>query len=283
MNKYRPFFISAFLAGIAVLLAYLYLNDKEQLLVDQSTATQVVVATQDINSMAVIDSNMLKLDQVPKRYIQPGAQSDIKSIEGMIAAVPIKQGEQIVDTKLLFPGEESGLSQRISSGRRGVTIPVTDVHGVGKLVRPGDRVDILASIDYGVDEKEEREVKTIMQDVLVLATGKYVADSLPRAIASDYAGNETTVDLRKEDYQTVTVELDPIEAQGLIFLLTSGQGDVFLALRNPDDRSRYKLYTTDSERLLGPRSKLGLKRAAEQNRRGPRWLEIRDSSAVGVY
>lgn len=283
MNKYRPFFISAFLAGIAVLLAYLYLNDKEQLLVDQSTATQVIVATQDINSMAVIDSNMLKLDQVPKRYLQPGAQSDIKAIEGMIAAVPIKQGEQIVDTKLLFPGEESGLSQRISSGRRGVTIPVTDVHGVGKLVRPGDRVDILASIDYGVDEKEEREVKTIMQDVLVLATGKYVADSLPRAIASDYAGNETTVDLRKEDYQTVTVELDPIEAQGLIFLLTSGQGDVFLALRNPDDRSRYKLYTTDSERLLGPRSKLGLKRAAEQNRRGPRWLEIRDSSAVGVY
>lgn len=283
MNKYRPFFISAFLAGVAVLLVYLYLQEKEGLLVDQSTATPVIVATQDINAMDIIDSNMLKIDNVPKRYIQPGAQTEIKAIEGMIASVPIKQGEQIVDTKLLFPGEESGLSHRVSSGRRAVTIPVTDVHGVGKLVRPGDRVDLLSAIDYGVGDREEREVKTIMQDVLVLATGKYVADSLPRGTASDFSGEEKTVDLRKEDYQTVTVELDPIEAQGLIFLLTSGEGDIYLSLRNPDDRSRYKLYTTDSERLLGPRSKLGLKRSAEQNRRGPRWLEIRDSSAVGVY
>jgi len=93
----------------------------------------------------------------------------------------------------------------------------------------------------------------------------------------------STVDLRKQNYGNVTVELDPIQAQGLIFLLTSGEGEVFLALRNPDDRSRYKLYTTDAERLLGPRSKLGLKRQAAKRRRGPRWLEIRDSSAVGVY
>ncbi|HLB58914.1 MAG TPA: Flp pilus assembly protein CpaB, partial [Bdellovibrionota bacterium] len=190
MNKYRPFLISAILAGVAVLLASLYLRDKEQLLVDQSTAIDVLVAAKDINEMDVIDSEMIRTDKVPKKYLQPGAQTDVKAIEGLITAAPIKQGEQILDTKLLYPGAETGLSRRISNGRRAVTIPVTDVHGVGKLIRPGDRVDILASIDYGAQDREEREVKTIMQDILVLATGQHVADALPRAIATDWTGEE---------------------------------------------------------------------------------------------
>ena len=76
-------------------------------------------------------------------------------------------------------------------------------------------------------------------------------------------------------YGTVTLETSPEEAQAIVFLLTSGEGNIFLSLRNSDDRSLEKLYTTDSTKVLGERSSKAREEEGVKTRREPRWLEFR--------
>lgn len=264
------------MASLAVLLIWSFVKQQKDSILELASAQRVVIATQDINELSLINETMLRIDSVPKTYIQPGTFSDIKDVIGLITTVPIKKGEQLLQNKVLFKETQSQLSSRISKGKRGITIPVTDIHGVGRLIKPGDRIDILSSIDYGQGDREKREVKTVLQDILVIATGRNVIASIPTEIFIDpITGLERKRDLRKDTrYPTVTLEVTPEEAQGIVFLLTSGEGNIFLSLRQSDDRSIEKLYTTDSTKILGPRSSKA-RQEGIKTRREPRWLDFR--------
>ena len=276
MGNPRAILISLIIATLAVLLVWSFVSQQKSSILELATPQKVVVANQDINELSVINETMLRIDSVPKTYMQPGTFTNIKDVIGLITTIPIKKGEQILQNKVLFEETQSQLSHRVSKGKRAITIPVTDIHGVGRLVKPGDRVDILSSIDYGQGDREKREVTTVLQDILVIATGRNVIASIPTEIIKDpITGKEVQKDLRKDTrYTTVTLEVTPEETQGIVFLLTSGEGSIFLSLRNTDDRSVEKLYTTDAIKVLGPRSA----RAREEGiktRQEPMWLDFR--------
>lgn len=287
MNNPRAVVVSLVIAVLAVAMIWSFVNQQKSSLLELATPQKVVVANQDINELTTIDETMLRVDSVPQTYIQPGTYSDIQDILGLVTTVPIKKGEQILQNKLLFEETQTKVSARVSKGKRALTVPVTDVHGVGRLIKPGDRVDLLSSIDYGQGDREQREVKTVLQDILVVATGRNIIASVPTETVKDpITGKEVKRDLRKDTkYTTVTLEVTPEEAQGIVFLLTSGEGSVFLALRNPDDRSIEKLFTTDSDKILGSRSTKVLKQQMEgiKTRREPRWLEFRGTDVTPVY
>jgi len=276
MGNPRAVLISLVIAVFAVLLVWAFVNQKIGAIQELATAKKVVIANQDINELTVINETMLRIKSVPKSYIQPGTFVTIKDIVGLITTVPIKKNEQILQNKVLFKETQSKLSMRVSKGKRAITIPVTEIHGVGKLIKPGDRVDILSSINYGQGDREKREVKTVLQDILIIATGRNIMASIPTEIVKDpITGQEIKKDLRKDTrYGTVTLELTPEEAQGIVFLLTSGEGNLFLSLRNSDDRSIEKLYTTDETKILGERSSK-TRGQGIQTRREPRWLDFR--------
>ncbi|MEK7791400.1 MAG: Flp pilus assembly protein CpaB, partial [Deltaproteobacteria bacterium] len=279
MKHPRAVLISLIIAVVSVLLIWSFVNQKTRSVLELARAKKVVVASGDINELTLIDETMLQVNSVPQTYIQPGTYSDIKEVVGLITTVPIKKGEQILQNKLLFEETQTKLSTRVNKGKRAITVPVTEIHGVGKLVKPGDRVDILSSIDYGQGDRERREVKTVLQDVLVIATGRNVIASIPTEVVKNpITGKEERQDLRRVVYSTVTVEVTPEEAQGIVFLLTAGEGNIFMSLRNTDDRSIEKLYTTDEDKILGPRS--GKAREAEgvKIQREPRWLDFRGTT-----
>ncbi|HBQ21738.1 MAG TPA: Flp pilus assembly protein CpaB [Deltaproteobacteria bacterium] len=288
MGNPRAVLISLIMAFLAVLLIWFYVKQKEETTLGLATPKKVVVANQDIAELTTLDETMLRIDSVPQTYIQPGTYSEAKDVVGLITTVPIKKGEQILQNKVLFEETQTKLSTRVSKGKRAITVPVTDIHGAGRLVKPGDRVDILSSIDYGQGDREQREVKTVLQDVLVIATGRNIIASIPTEITKDpISGKEVKRDLRKDTrYTTATLEVTLEEAQGVVFLLTSGEGSIFLALRNPDDRSIEKLYTTDADKVLGERSSKGVRQKMEEGikgRREPRWLEFRGTDVTPVY
>ena len=277
MPNPRAVLISLIIAGLAVLLVWSFVNQQKTSLLELTSAQKVVVANQDINDLTMINETMLRIDSVPKAYVQPGTYADIQDIVGLITTVPIKQGEQILQNKVLFKETQTKLSTRVTKGKRAITVPVSDIHGVGKLIKPGDRVDVLSSIDYGQGDRERREVKTVLQDILVIATGRNVMASIPTEMIEDpVTGEMKKLDLRKDiRYTTVTLELTPEEAQGIVFLLTAGDGTVFLSLRNADDRSIEKLYTTNETKILGPRSSQEQQSSAIKSRREPQWLDFR--------
>jgi len=130
------------------------------------------------------------------------------------------------------------MAPQVSPGKRAVTIAVNDDRANAKLIRPGDRVDIMAIVDSGKGINQKREVTVLMQDVVILATGVNIHNNLPRTIERDPSGKGLVMNTLTGDtkYSTITIEAKIEEAQDLIFLANTNSGSLYFLLRNPYDR-----------------------------------------------
>lgn len=275
VNQSKAFLVSFVCAIGAMALVYLWVEEQRKEFDKQyGTKQAVVVAKVDINEFEEITQEKLTVISVPAEFRQPGAQQDISAFEGTVANAPIKEGEQVLSTKVLEKGAETGLASQVAISLRAISIPVSPITGVTKLLKPGDRVDIIAAVPYQTDKGQESEVKTIMQNVHVLAVGQYIQNQIPQIFRADgITGESTAVNLRGEDYGTVSIEVDPLQTQSIIFTLQSG-ADLFLSLRNPVDRAVVTVPTTTVDEVLGPESKraksLAKKIAPPQVRKAPK-------------
>lgn len=240
----RAFTLSLVLAGIAIFMIYSYLSGVESSYVETyGEMVPVVVAKKDIKGLELIDDTKVTTMNIPKKYLAPGYFSKIEEVYNTIAAVPLLQGEQITKPRLTYPGSASGLSRQVSIGRRALSIRISEHQAVSKLIKPGDRVDIIALIDYAPDQKELMKVKTVLQDVLILATGLNVTNSIP-LVGLKVDDEIKKLNLSKyTSYSTVTLELTPSEVQKMIFL-TETASSIYLSLRNNDDNSKESLAGT---------------------------------------
>lgn len=258
-NETRTLWISVFAALFAVFLLYSYTQEKsDQLTKDFGTMTRVVVAKTDINEMQTIDETMLDIVDRPAKYVHADAVNNPELIVGKVALAPIKKEEILLESKILQPGPVTGLSLQVNPGKRALTIPVDDVRGVAKLIKPGDRVDILTAIDVGKGLNQKKEVRTLLQDVPILATGLRIANELPRVY--ERINNQDFVkNIRAEtNFNNITVEVNPKQAQSLVYILATAPASIFLTLRHPSDVGpKTNLTTTTVDSLRNVPSSLG--------------------------
>ena len=250
MNS-RAFTTSLLLAAVAVLMIYSYISSREtELQSEYGQQTPVVVAKEDIKELEIIDDRKVQLINVPSKFQMPGNFKRVEDLYNTIAAVPIKKGEQITAPRVTYPGAQSGLSRQISIGKRAMSIRVTEDSAVSRLLKPGDRVDILALVDYASGKKERLKVKTVLQDVLVLSTGLFVTNSVPLVnLKSENDSRQMKLN-SYTNYNTVTLELTPFEVQKMVFLVSAGNG-ISLSLRNNDDKSIERISATRLYDVLG--------------------------------
>ncbi|MFP5491306.1 MAG: Flp pilus assembly protein CpaB [Bacteriovoracia bacterium] len=251
MNS-RAFTLSLVIAGIAMFMVYSFLEGREAQFVEEyGNPSPVVVAKIDIKELELIDDRKLKIENIPKKFQMPGHFKKIEELYNTIAAVPVKAGEQITRPRITYPGAQSGLSRQIAVGKRALSVQVQESQAVSKLIKPGDRVDVLATIDYAGGKKERIKVKTVLQDVLVLSTGLYVTNSVPIVNLQTSETESREMKLNKYvNFNTVTLELTPFEVQKMIFLVSSG-GSIYLTLRNNDDKAIERISGTRLFDVLG--------------------------------
>lgn len=250
MNS-RAFTLSLLIAGLAVFMVQSYIEGREAKFKEEyGNMVPVVIAKVDIKELELIDDRKVQMITVPKKYRMNGAFDKQDNLYNTIAAVPIKKGEQITKPRVTYPGARSGLSRQVSIGKRALSIQVSEGQAVSKLIKPGDRVDVLTLIDYAGGKKEKMKVKTVLQDVYVLATGLNVTKELPligmkvdKEVRSMNLNNYT-------NFNTVTIELSPYEVQKMIFLITAGRG-IYLSLRNNDDKTIERISGTRLFDVLG--------------------------------
>lgn len=251
-NETRTLWISVGSALFAVFLLYSYTQEKSAELTKKFGAKQrVVVAAVDINDMVTIDETMLQTVEKPVNFIEPQAITDPELAVGMVTLAPIRKDEQILSSKVIKPGVVTGLSLQISPSKRALAIPVNEINGVAKLIKPGDRIDIITALDVGKGPAQHREVKTLMQDVSVLATGSTIANDLP--VMYEKVGKEEWIKNMRSDmsFNTITIEASPEESQDLIYILSTSPGSIFLTMRHPSDHTRKRFPETTIETLLG--------------------------------
>ena len=265
MNN-RALTLSLVMAVLAIFFVQSYVSSIEEA-TKKKFGTQVLVvqAKRDIKEMETIDETMLELTLVPKRFLEPSAISlekkkqdadvikSMKDLAGNVAVVPIKKGEQITYNKIIEPGMRTGLSPQITPGKRAISVPVTEITGVSKLVKPGDRVDLIAVLDMG-GGKQNKISKTVLQDVGVLAVGHNVTDNIPRLVEMDsFSGKPKVTSLTQTtNFSTVTLEVDPMQAQMIALVLSNSDNALTLALRNNDDADRTNFAGVTLPDVLGP-------------------------------
>ena len=207
---------------------------------------------------------MLETAVVPKTFLEPSAVSFEKKISeeeisrslrmlmGSVALVPIKRGEQVTYTKLVEPSMRTGLASQVTPGKRAMSVPVTETSGVAKLVKPGDRIDLIAIIDSG-QGKEAKIAKTLFQDVMVLAVGRAITNNVARVVEADsFTGKDKARSLAEDfSFSSVTLEVDPTQAQSLALMLANGDAAMTLSLRNNDDSDRVAVQATSLYDVIG--------------------------------
>jgi pilus assembly protein CpaB len=253
-NQTRTLWISVGAALFAIFLLYSWSQEQKTMMAKKFGSTKrVVIASQDIAEMSTIDESQLEYVEQPVDFIQPDAISEPEAAVGQVAAVPIKKGEQLLQTKLLLPGPDTGLSMEVAPGKRAITLPVDDMRGVSRLLRPGDRIDIVAALDSGRGAEARREVRTILQDVVVLATGVNIVNKIPRRFELDANGKTVNrINLSANvSFSNITIEAKPEEVQELVYLLATAPGNLFTVLRHPNDRLQAPTRTTTLDDILG--------------------------------
>ncbi len=245
---------------LGMFLLYSYTQEKSKILTKNfGVQSNVLIATRDISEMETIDETMVDIIEIPSAYKQPNAVKNPDLAVGKVALAPITKGEQILKNKMLAPGPVTGLSLQVQPGMRALTLPVDDVRGVAKLVKPGDRIDLIAALDVGSGFNRKRQVRTMLQDIPILATGLRISNELPRVF--EQVGEDNFVrNLRSDtDFNTITIEVSPREAQDLIYILSTSPSTLFLTLRHPSDRKKENVLAASLDKLTKTRAPASVK------------------------
>lgn len=258
--------LSVLMAVIALFFVQSYVSSIEDEARKKFGAEVLVLKSKaDIKENETINETMIEFAAIPKRFLEPNArmfegktedeaakEAAKRRLIGSVAIVTIKRGEQITENKITSPGLRTGLAPQVAPGRRAMAISVNEISSVSKLVKPGDRVDLVAVIDMG-GGKENKIAKTILQDVVVLSVGRTVTNNVARVIEADPYGGKDKVRSLAEDtnYGSVTLEVEPAQVQTVQLVMSNGDAALSLSLRNNDDTERVNIGTTTFQDILG--------------------------------
>jgi pilus assembly protein CpaB len=235
MSSWKGFgllLLAAVLAAGAGGVAYLYLQGSATMAGTETTTVPLVVASKDLTFATRLESQHLKMVDFPEDAIPTGAYSDMDSVLEQTTKVFLVAGEPVLASKLSSVG--GGLSVRVPEALRASSVDVNEVSGVSGFVLPGDRVDVLCTIDNAPGQGTNVAVtKTIIQNIEVLAAGVKTKTNKNDPIK----------------VQSVTLLVDPKQAEDLT--LGMHEGKIHLVLRNPVDHQIVEVKPTNTKEVFG--------------------------------
>jgi pilus assembly protein CpaB len=224
---------ATFAMSVGVVALFLYQEQFEQR-ASGGAPVAVLVADQELPLGTVLTEEMLGARDLPETYVEPRhvPASESARIIGLRVSSAVRANESVLWTDLANSEQRRDLSGLVQDGMRAFTIRTDDTSSFGGLLRPGDRVDVLLTVERG----ERYEAAAIEQNVLVLAAGHDLGGRSAGSGAAPRRGvNQVTLSVTLDQSQTLA--------------LAQQQGDISLVLRNPDDirvQERLPPRTTDA-------------------------------------
>lgn len=174
-----------------------------------------VVASKELIAGTTISTDTVSQRSIPSDYQQSNGvlATDFGSIDGLPLKVDLKPGDIImysmVDTK-------KDIAKLIPPGRRALTIPVDDESSISTMLKPGDLIDLMVTLQSA----EKTATVPLMQGVKILATGKQTDVNNEATDTTGYTN--ITLDVSAEDAKNIT--------------LAASLGRISAILRNPNDQ-----------------------------------------------
>jgi len=191
----------------------------------QAEVVPIAVAAVDLAwGTQVVGSKLDKMFIVKpylKESLPSGSFTNVASLEGRVFISPVTAGEPILESTLApVDVAAGGISSVVKPGFRALAVKGNKVIGLAGFIRPGHRVDVLATLE--AEGRGNRDItKVVLENVLVLATGSEMVE--------DHQGNSMPVDV-------YTLEVTPEDGEKLA--LADAKGKLQFALRNPTDNEK---------------------------------------------
>ena len=231
------------LAGSAVYLAKDYIGQQQAQLAEAEAAKKAIVPTVEVY---VVNKQM--------RYGQRLTMEDIKKVRWPEEAVPegtfvseeelfpkgqdqlrsvlrtMEPNEAVMAVKVTEPGQDAGVSSRLSPGMRAFAIRTDVTSGVSGFLRPGDRVDVYWT---GAIAQGQDLTKLIQAGIKIVAIDQSADEDRNSPIVA----------------RTVTVEVNP--AQVALLAQAQASGRLSLSLVGADDVTASNAVEVDLRDVLG--------------------------------
>lgn len=217
----------ALVAGVlAAVTLYMYVGRATGRRMPRPEMVEVVIAAADISAQSVIKPGQLATQKRGRNETPRGAAMGVEVVAGRVALANLPQGQVIRTDQIADPGPALGLAHVVPDHMRAVTVAIDAISGVAGFLKPGNRVDVLATIE--VDDVTV--TLTVLQNVELLALGQQ-AQPTPED-RPKVSGRPARADTQT----SATLAVTPEQAQRLF--LAESKGALRLALRSVEDDRR---------------------------------------------
>ena len=143
--------IAAVLAIVGAVVLVVAIRAADQQSVAGARLQSVLVVMQEVPAGTTADhlGDAVAVEQIPAKYVASDAISSVDEIDGLVAAVNLKPGEQVLASRFSSSTElaSAGVHVAVPEGLQEVSVAVDLQRIAGGLIGPGDRVGIFASFD----------------------------------------------------------------------------------------------------------------------------------------
>ncbi len=190
----------------------------------------IVVAAVEMPRGTAVTSVMLTTDEWPKDKLPAGAITSTEDAVGCTVTIPLLKGEPLLDQKIAKAGFGRGVAPLVANGMRAFTVQTpTLTSGVGGLVLPGNKVDVLWTATTNKNRSDNDETGggatvTLLQNIEILAADQQIGEE-DAPVGKQVAANK--------ELRSVTLQVTETDAKKLS--LAQQKGTINLALRNGGD------------------------------------------------
>lgn len=234
--KTKVAFAAALILAIAAAVGVKALLDQEKTRIqDKENLVTILVAAHQLRAGDTLYENSYRLDKLSGRFAKVGfvTAGQRNLVVGRTLIRGVSEGEPLIMEDFTEPASQIKFAAQVSKNYRAITIPVDQVTGVAGLIKPKDRVDVLATlVGHATSRAGGRSVMetlTVLENITVLAIDSRTAEhaSIPARYRRDGRGG----------YASVTLAVTTAEARILKLVQAQSQGMLTLTLRNPADKS----------------------------------------------
>lgn len=214
--------------------------------VEEPQLVPVVVAARSIALHTVIGPDDLTVRQVPPETVPEGAYADPTQVLGLLTTTDIQRDEIVLQRRLLSPDYVGPRAAFVMDPNRLlVAIPAVDLLSSLGIVRPGDHVDLMITMDFS---KTKRDIwagfntLTIIQNQQVAAV-IYEGGGQPEGSSSDPPTGGRGAP------QALLLAMDPQDALTVKYFRDSG-ASLDVGLRSPGAEGEFDVVPVDGDYVL---------------------------------
>jgi pilus assembly protein CpaB len=245
MERRRILVIAAALvAALGAILVFVYVRGADTRAEDQFQTTDVLVATQAIQSGETIEAaeaaGKITKKAIANNSLLPDYQVDLTGLSGKVALTTVYPGEQIIASKFGATAAPTSALQ-IPDDKIAISVNLTDTARVAGFVDPGSLVAIFLN---GTDASTGQAfTQVLLPKVTVIGVGSTTPVS---TTTTDQSGAQTTEALPRT---LLTLAVDQGEAQKIMY--AQGNGELAFALLPSDGKTSIKAgVRVDAENLF---------------------------------